>query len=163
LSSCDDKPVPLRQLFVYPVMIAIANYAILEVLNLSYNSLISLFLAMPIEIGGVGLDPLRIGYIMSANRAFVGVFLALFADKLVRRFGERQLFVYCMSAFLLLWPLFPAINLWAKHFGMTMGVWVGIVMMGLSFAMSDMAYSYYTSLSFHLSSCLTFLSKIAFS
>jgi len=152
-----DKPVPLRQLFVYPVMIAIANYSILEVLNISYNSLISLFLAMPIEIGGVGLDPLRIGYILSANRAFVAVFLALFVDRLVRRFGERHLFVYSMSAFLLLWPLFPATSLWAKHSGLTMGVWVGIVMMGVSFAMSGMAYSYYTSLPFYLSSCLTFL------
>jgi len=144
-------------------MIAIANYSILEVLNISYNSLISLFLAMPIEIGGVGLDPLRIGYILSANRAFVAVFLALFVDRLVRRFGERHLFVYSMSAFLLLWPLFPATSLWAKHSGLTMGVWVGIVMMGVSFAISDMAYSYYTSSVFHLICCLTRLSKVAFS
>ena len=87
---------------------------------------------------------------MSANRAFVAVFLALFTDKLVRRFGERHLFVYSMSAFLLSWPLFPAINLWAKHFGLTMGVWVGIVIMGVSFVMSEMAYSDYTSISFPL-------------
>ena len=138
-------------------MIAIANYSILEVLNVSFNSIIPLFLAMPIEIGGVGLDPLTIGYLMSANRVLVAVSLALFVDKLVRRFGERHLFVYSMSTSLLLWPLFPAINLWAKHFGLTMGVWVGIVMMGVSFVMSDMAYSYYNSLSFHLSSCLTFI------
>ena len=137
-------------------MIAIANYSILEVLNISYSSLVPLFLAMPLEIGGVGLDPLRIGYIMSAIRAFIAIFQALFANKLVRRFGERQVFVYCMSAFLLLWPLFPAINLWAKYFGLTMGVWVGIVIMGVSFAMSDMAYGNYTSLSFPLSSYLTF-------
>ena len=128
-------------------MIAIANYSILDVLNISYQSLVSLFLAMPIEIGGVGLDPLRIGYIMSANRAFVVVFLTLFVDKLVRRFGERYLFVYSMTAFLLSWPLFPAISLWAKHFGLTMGVWVGIAMVGASFVMSEMAYSNYTSIS----------------
>ena len=144
-SSSDpkDKPVPLRQLFVYPVMIAVSNYSSLDVLNISYQSLIPLFLAMPVEIGGVGLDPLRIGYIMGANRAFVAVFLALFADKLIRRFGERHVFLYSMSAFLLLWPLFPATSLWAKHFGLTVGVWVGIVMIGVSFLMSEMAYSNY--------------------
>ena len=63
-----DKPLSLRQLLSYPVFISVANYASLAFLEMSYSALIPLFLAMPIEIGGLGFDPRRIGYILGANR-----------------------------------------------------------------------------------------------
>jgi len=52
---------------------------------------------MPIEIGGLGLDPLIIGYIIGAYRAFVAVFLGVFLSKAIRFLGERRLFIYAIS------------------------------------------------------------------
>ena len=57
-----DEPVPLRELLVYPVVISILNYVCLAFLNISLKALLALFLAMPLEIGGLNLSPPIIGY-----------------------------------------------------------------------------------------------------
>jgi len=127
-------------------MIAIANYSILGVLNISYNSLISLFLAMPIELGGLGLDPLRMVVYHECQprlcRGFPGPLCQQIGSS-VRREAPIRLFHVRLSA---LMAFVPGNKLVGKTLWFDVGVWVGIVMMGVSFAISDMAYSYYTFL-----------------
>jgi MFS family permease len=96
----------------------------LAFLDISINALLPLFFHMPIDIGGVGLDPVSIGYIMGFYGAGTGAFQILFFAKLVRRFGIRRVFIMCIATFVPAFLTFPFISLAAKRWGVHMGVWL---------------------------------------
>nr|GAT52467.1 major facilitator superfamily multidrug-resistance DHA1 sub-family [Mycena chlorophos] len=110
-------PLPLRELITRPVLLSVANYVTLAFLNTSLGALIPLFLTMPISIGGLGLDPPKIGLILSIYGVFTGTFNLLFFAKLVRWMGEKRTFILGMSTTLLVFLLFPAMNMLAKASG----------------------------------------------
>jgi len=139
-ASSVDKPLPLRQLLSYPVFISVANFACLEFLDTSQSALIPLFLAMPIKIGGLGFDPRRIGYILGVYRAVTAMFMATYFSKIVRYLGERRTCVLAISTFLLLWVIFPVINLFARHSGISIGVWTGNFLWIVPKTSADMAF-----------------------
>ncbi|KAG6860740.1 hypothetical protein C0995_008004 [Termitomyces sp. Mi166 len=62
--SYHDDPIPLSKVLVYPVILSVSNYMSLAFLHISLNALLPLFLAMPLAIGGLGFDPVTIGYVM---------------------------------------------------------------------------------------------------
>ena len=134
-----DKPLPLRQLLTYPVFICLVNFAYLEFLNSSHSVLIPLFFAMPIEIGGLGFEPRRIGYILGVYRAVTAVFMATYFSKIVYYLGERRTYILSMSALQLLWVLFPVMNLYARHSGISFSVWTGIVLWIIPTTATEMA------------------------
>jgi hypothetical protein len=139
------KPLPLRQIFVRPVIITVSNYAALAFLGTAHGALFSLFFSMPIKIGGLDFDPDRIGYIMGAYRAITAVFMAIGFPKLVRAVGEQRVFILAMLSFLLLWVLFPIVNLCAHWYGIGIVVWLGIAFMLLPVIGMDMAYGRFMS------------------
>ncbi|KAJ7039692.1 major facilitator superfamily transporter [Mycena alexandri] len=123
-------PRPLRELLIFPVVISVSNYVALGFLNTTLGALLPLFLAMPIEIGGLGLPPPKIGLIISAYGLATGLFQALLFARFVRRFGERRVFINGMITCLPVFTLFPIINLIARHYGLSFVVYglVGCVL-----------------------------------
>ncbi|KAJ7183249.1 major facilitator superfamily transporter [Mycena filopes] len=123
-------PRPLRELLIFPVVISISNYVALGFLNTTLGALLPLFLAMPIEIGGLGLPPPKIGLILSAYGLATGLFQVLFFARFVRRFGERRVFINGMITCLPVFTLFPIMSLIARHFGLSFVVYglVGCVL-----------------------------------
>ncbi|KAG5636012.1 hypothetical protein H0H81_009392 [Sphagnurus paluster] len=93
---------------------SVSNYVSLAFLNISLNALLPLFLAMPIEIGGLGFKPATIGYIMGSYGAFCGLFQACYFAKIIRCLGERKTFVLGISTFCPIFLLFPLMNISAK-------------------------------------------------
>jgi hypothetical protein len=136
----NEEPLPLKKLLVFPVIISVANYVALAFLNICLNSLIPLFFAMPLEIGGLGFEPATIGYVTGFYGAGVGIFQAFFFAKFVRRFGEKRLFVTGMCMYLPMFALFPIISYLAQQYGVTRIVWVCISMMLPPLVCMDMAY-----------------------
>ena len=116
--------IPVRGLLTFPVVISIANYMTLAFLDISVNALIPLFFHMPIAMGGLGLNPVSIGYIMGLYGASTGAFQVLFFSKLVRRFGTRRVFIMTMATFVPAFLIFPLISLVAKKWGVSTGVWL---------------------------------------
>lgn len=96
----------------------------LAFLDISVNALLPLFFHMSIDMGGVGLDPANIGYIMGLYGAGTGAFQILFFAKLMKRFGTRRVFVMCIATFVPAFLTFPLISLVAKQWGVCMGVWL---------------------------------------
>ena len=135
-----EKPLPLRQILTYPVLICVANIACFEFLDSSRCSLLPLFLAMPIEIGGLGFDPRHIGYILGVYGAAAAVFMATYFPKIVRYLGERRTYVLAMSIFHVAWVLFPVMNLCARQYGISTRVWMGIVLWIVPAISTEMAY-----------------------
>jgi len=94
---------------------------------------------MPIEIGGLGLSPARIGLILGFYQAFSAFVLVTYFAKVVRYFGERRVFTVAISTSLVLWISFPIMNLWARHFGLSTGVWMLIIFVAVPTACFEIA------------------------
>ncbi|KAJ7056706.1 major facilitator superfamily domain-containing protein [Mycena amicta] len=116
-------PLPMRELITFPVFISVSNYVTLGFLNTTLAALIPLFLTMPIAVGGLGLDPPRIGLILSIYGLATGTFNLLFFARLVRWLGEKRTFVIGLSTTLVVFLLFPVMNILARA---NDGLWWGI-------------------------------------
>ncbi|KAI5998699.1 major facilitator superfamily domain-containing protein [Pisolithus albus] len=120
----DASPVPIRTLLkTYSVIIPIANYGILGLVEIGCFALVPLFYATPVEIGGLGLQPFTIGTIMTAFCVANGLFQALFTARAIERFGERRVFRSAVLAYFPVIASFPTMS-WIiqvqKEVGMAM-------------------------------------------
>ncbi|KAL0063438.1 hypothetical protein AAF712_009642 [Marasmius tenuissimus] len=137
----NDGPLPLRDLLVWPVVISISNYVSLAFLNIAFNALLPLFLAMPISIGGLGLSPPTIGYIMGGYGGGSGIFQFFYFAKIMRWFGERRMFLNGISTFVVMFALMPMCNVMARANGGVDGWCWGIIGLIILLAVvMDMAY-----------------------
>ncbi|KAJ7881008.1 major facilitator superfamily domain-containing protein [Mycena olivaceomarginata] len=133
-------PRPLRELLISPVITSVSNYVALGFLNMTLLALLPLFLAMPINIGGLGLPPPKIGLILSIYGLATGLFQAVFFARLVDRFGERRVFINGMRTCLPIFALFPVINMIARHFGLSFVVYCLVGCIVALAAGMDVAY-----------------------
>ncbi|PFH51081.1 hypothetical protein AMATHDRAFT_191973 [Amanita thiersii Skay4041] len=117
------QPLPLCQLFVFPVVVSVSNYVSLAFLEIMLFSLVPLFMTMPPEIGGMGTSQVVIGYILGVQGAVNGVVQTAFFAKVVRRFGERRIFLLSMATFPCMFALFPIMSTISKNNGPTWIVW----------------------------------------
>ncbi|PPQ76530.1 hypothetical protein CVT26_013365 [Gymnopilus dilepis] len=136
-----EDPVPLRDLLIYPIILSVSNYVVLAFLNISVCALLPLFLAMPLEIGGLNMDPPAIGYIIGSYGGGSAIFQAFFFARIVRYFGEKRIFVAAMSTFVPVFLSFPIINYFAQTRGQqSLAVWLSIAILLAMLAFMDMAY-----------------------
>jgi MFS family permease len=136
----NNGPLPLRELFIYRVLLSISNYVSLAFLNIAFGALLPLFLAMPLEIGGLSLPPSSIGYVMGGYGAATGLFQFFCFAKVNQALGEKRVFLTGMITLPMMFALLPVISLIAKKGGMNMVVWgLLVVTIGLMVIM-DMAY-----------------------
>ena len=136
-----DKPLPLRKLLTYPVILSVANYITIAFLSICALALLPLFLAMPLEIGGLNLTPSVIGYIIGSYGLIDAVIQIFFFSPIVRRWGERVVFIAAMSAFIPIFLLFPVINFLARGWGQSsFGVWLLLVFLMMLLTFTDMAF-----------------------
>jgi hypothetical protein len=118
-----SEPVPLKTLLTYPVILSVSNYVTLAFMEIMFISLLPLFMAMPIELGGLGFTPMAIGYVLGTVGIWSGIFSMLFLAKLHRRFGERRVFIVGMLGFSVNFTMLPLINIVAHRTGVTWVVW----------------------------------------
>ncbi|KAJ6507874.1 major facilitator superfamily transporter [Mycena vitilis] len=133
-------PRPLRELFIFPVVISVSNYVALWFLNTTLAALLPLFLAMPLEIGGLALSPPTIGLILSAYGLATGLFQALFFARFVRRFGEKRVFMNGMMTCLPVFALFPLMSVIARRAGISFVVLILLACVLALGALMDTAY-----------------------
>ncbi|KAF8878527.1 major facilitator superfamily domain-containing protein [Infundibulicybe gibba] len=135
-----ERPVALRGLLVYPVLISVSNYMSLAFLDIMLGALLPLFFAMPIEIGGLGFEPSTIGYIMGMYGLGNGIFQVLFFARIVRRFGTRSVLIGGMMNFIPICILFLVMSAIAQHFGVNIVVWSIIALMMPLMSSTGMAH-----------------------
>ncbi|KAJ7690121.1 major facilitator superfamily multidrug-resistance, DHA1 sub-family [Mycena rosella] len=110
-------PPPLRDLFVRPVLIAIANHGLLAFCHMANEALIPLFFATPISLGGLGLEPREIGLILGLAglcNAFVQILLA---GRVIRRYGARRMFTAGLCALAVEFAMYPLTSYLARRTG----------------------------------------------
>ncbi|KAG1858616.1 MFS multidrug-resistance DHA1 sub-family [Suillus tomentosus] len=118
-----SKPFPLRALLTSKVLSVTASYATTGLLQMSLTSVLPVFYATPIELGGLSLDPPRIGALLAAS-SVVQIFQLLFFTRLNDCFGTRAIHITGVSSCIPIVILFPVANALARAFGMGTAVWL---------------------------------------
>ncbi|KAG2038141.1 hypothetical protein BDR03DRAFT_955271 [Suillus americanus] len=91
---------------------------------MAFSSVLPIFYATPIELGGLSLDPPRIGAILAAQGASHGIFQLLFYARLHDRFGAGAIHITGVSSGIPIVILFPVINALARSYGIGLAVWL---------------------------------------
>ena len=96
---------------------------------------------MPLDIGGLNLSPPIIGCIIGSYGAASAIFQAIYFARIVRRWGERRLFIVSMSTFVPVFLLLPLINFVARGWGqLSFGVCILLGILLIMIALMDVAY-----------------------
>ena len=88
-ADINEEPVPLRDLLNFRVLIPVACYVCLASLHAGSNAIQPLFLAMPVNIGGLALPSRNVGYIMGMYGIANGICQLFMLGRLVRRLASK--------------------------------------------------------------------------
>jgi len=132
----------LTLLKMYSVMIPVANYGMLGLVDISLSVLLPLFYSSPIEIGGLGLPPPIIGTFLAIYGLVTGIIQGLFAAKLVERIGAKKMFclaVFCFYPPILLFPIMSAVVIAQGKVGPI--IWALLVVQVIFMILMDLSYT----------------------
>ncbi|KAG2138611.1 major facilitator superfamily domain-containing protein [Suillus bovinus] len=135
------KPLPLRDLLTSRVLSITASYATTGLLQTSFILVQPLFFATSIELGGLSLDPPRIGALLAVQSVAHGICQLLFFARLHHRFGAGAVHLTGVSLGIPIVILFPVINALARAYGIGMAVWLCVAIQLMLTASLFMCYS----------------------
>ena len=127
-----------RELLTGPVLIAAGCFASFAILDISFCTMFMfpVYLATPMEMGGLGLDPPVMGTILATIGISTSVFQLFLFSPLHNRLGGKNLFLTAMSLFFPVAALFPIASRVGQEYGLNNFVWllVGVQILLISFA-----------------------------
>ena len=137
-----DKPLPLSSVLTRPIIVTVANFTMVALLNDIALSYIPLVWSTPVEYGGLNLSPASIGLGLSVYGGMDGLVQLLFFPHLVNRFGVRRVFVSSILSCGMIYILFPFENLamLAAGGGPNAFVWLLIILQLTSLCVFEMAF-----------------------
>jgi len=106
-----EKPLPLRALLTRPVVISVANYGMLGLLDMIGGALIPLVWSTSVELGGLSMSPASMGLWMTVHGFMNGIFQYFAFPPIVRRFGPRRVIIASILCFIPVYMLLPFENL----------------------------------------------------
>ncbi|KAJ7431308.1 hypothetical protein B0H11DRAFT_2298480 [Mycena galericulata] len=115
-SATGEEAVPLRGLMTRHVIIAASSYAFLSLVDIAPRAIQPLFMATPIELGGLGLPTARIVNLLSI---FGCVFFARVRDYI----GSKVMFTLGIANALPTFATFPLLSYLARTQGRSILVW----------------------------------------
>jgi hypothetical protein len=138
----EEKPQSLRSLLTRPVVISVANYAVIGLLEMMAGVLIPLVWSTAVEFGGLGMSPASIGVWMASYGSLNGVFQFVGFPLIVERFGPRRVFIVSICSFFPMYLLLFFENLAIRRASGGAIVTVLFIVLQLSMiAISDMGFS----------------------
>lgn len=142
LKDAEEKPVPLRSLLTRQVVISIANYGMLGLLEMMVTTLLPLIWSTSVEFGGLGMTPASIGLWMAGYGSLNGILQFVAFPHIVGRFGPRRVFIAGIAAFAPVYLMFPFENLSLRHAGSGANVipWVLVVLQLGLISISDLGF-----------------------
>ena len=127
---------------MYSVMIPIANYGTLALVEISLLVLLPLFYSSPIEIGGLGFPPSIIGTCLAISGTANGFVQVLFAPRIIERVGPKRLFCWAILWFYPLILIFPIMSIVVTAQGKVGPViWILLVLQLVFFVLMELSYS----------------------
>jgi len=139
-SEAAEQPVPFRALLVRPFIVATGSYATFFLIDICFRAMLPVFCAMPIDMGGLALDPPAIGVIL-ASFGIVGGFVQwMFFAPVHDWLGAKHTFLATVALCLPMIALFPVINAVARVYGVGYLVWFLIGLQMILFVFAGFAY-----------------------
>jgi len=126
--SESNKPIPLRSLLTWPVIVAAGNYACLSLVDIALRAIQPLFFSTPIELGGLGLPPSTIGNILAIYGIANGLFQVLFFAKIHDYWGSKRIFIFGIASAIPAFGAFPLISHLARSHGLGYTVWAVVAL-----------------------------------
>ncbi|KAH9928662.1 MFS general substrate transporter [Fomitopsis serialis] len=121
--TSSSEPLPLRALLTSRVMISAGNYALLAIADISYRTVLPVWMSTPIALGGLGLSPQAIGALLSVYGITNGTMQILTFSKAVGYFGPKKIYVFGMAAALPVFALMPVTNFVVREQGYSTALW----------------------------------------
>jgi len=109
--------MPLWSLLTPTIVIPIANYSMLALLETAFKALLSLFLSTPIHLGGLGFTPSSIGSWLAFCGMADGLVQVLFFARIVDWLGPKRLFRVSVLCFAPIMATFPIVSCLARARG----------------------------------------------
>ncbi|KAI9443946.1 MFS general substrate transporter [Lactarius indigo] len=138
-----EKTLPLRALLTRSVVVSVANYGMIALLDIAAGALIPLVWSTSVEFGGLSMSPASIGLWMAGYGIINCVVQLVAFPRMVERFGPRGIFVACVILFFPVYTLLPLENL-ALHnsnhgLNLVAGLLITLQITAMSF--TDMGFS----------------------
>ena len=102
---------------------------------------VPVYLATPINMGGLGLDPPAMGTILASMEVLGGILQLLFFAPLHNRLGGKALFLSTILPFIPIAALFPTTNHVSQEYGMSHFAWCLVDPQIFLFACASLAIS----------------------
>ena len=128
-TSPENKPALLNR----GLIMVYLNFAILAFLDMGHFVLLPLFYSTSIPLGGLGLDPYKIGLTLGCFGCINAVVQARFLGPLIREFGARKVYIMSFPGLLFCVTLYPIIRHFAQRFGRVNNVVIVCMIIQLSF------------------------------
>jgi len=106
-----EGPLPLRALLTRPVVVSVANYGVIALLDMTAGTLISLIWSTPVEFGGLGMSPASVGLWTAGYGIMNCIFQFVAFPGFVRRFGPRSVVIASILCYFPIFVMFPFENL----------------------------------------------------
>ncbi|KAI9452891.1 MFS general substrate transporter [Lactarius psammicola] len=137
-----EEPLPLRALLTRPVVVSVANYCMISLLDMIAGALVPLVWSTSVELGGLGMSPASIGLWMAGYGFINGIFQFVAFPRIVRRLGPQRVFIASIALFFPVYIVFPFENLAIRHSnrGLNPATSLLIVLQLLSIIFSDMGF-----------------------
>ncbi|KAH7921308.1 MFS general substrate transporter [Leucogyrophana mollusca] len=123
-SSSSEAAVPLRSLLTPSIVIPVANYATLALVEIGVIALQPLFYSTPHEYGGLDFTPSVIGSWVALFGFVDGIFQLCFFAAIVERLGPKRTFLISVSCFLPIIAIFPIMSSIVQVRGVDPTIWV---------------------------------------
>ena len=130
----------MRALFTRHVMLAIGTYVTTALLDIMYRVIQPLFFSTPIALGGLGLPPPVIGYILAALSILHGVFMLFLFPKVHHAWGSKKSFLVGVACILPSFACFPVMSWLGKQQGLSLTVWMVIILQGVLFVGLNLSF-----------------------
>jgi nitrate/nitrite transporter NarK len=99
-----------------------------------------LFYSTPIELGGLGFDPVTIGFWMGAFGIMNGILQTIIFAPLVNKYGPKTIFQYSEACLIPIFALPPITNIIARQYGIGWLVWFSLTLSLILTVLMDMAF-----------------------
>lgn len=149
-----EGPLPLRAMLTRPVVVSVANYGMIGLLDIIGEALMPLVWSTSVEFGGLGMSPASIGVWIAIGYGLLSCVFQLVAfPPIVKRFGPRRLFIASISGFFLVYITFPFENLALRHSsrgGMNPATGLLMMLQLSAISFSEVGFGMFCSESYHL-------------
>lgn len=136
------KVITLRSLLTPRVLAALVNYSLIALVDMSFCVLLPVFLTTPISNGGLGMSPSLVGVCLAGHGIANGAASIFLFVPCNRKFGSRAILRTGISAFTVVYALFPVMNWLARfHDGLNLSVWTVLAIQLALATLPDMAFS----------------------